>query len=152
MADEQAIDTSVPFQPAGWGAYQTTREAPPPPRDIVDYVRDSALNFLRSGVGIAGGVAGALTAIPAPPEGEAWARRNQDVFNDIGWFLTKGMSPGGQAQMREGGPDIFKEPVDALAQGVITMAPWVPLLAAGPLAGIGGMAATSVGDVRNRLS
>ena len=158
MADKPAIDTSAPYQPAGWGAFRETDDYVPPPQTGVmgalNYGRDTVIDLARSAAGIPHDIAGAETALPGTAPERRSRRERQEYFADLDQWLKQGKSERGQ--WVEDNPN--KAPtnvVDSLVQGAMGFVPYAPLALTGPAApaiGAGLFATTGYGHTRNQIA
>jgi hypothetical protein len=148
---EQGVDTSVPVQPAGYGAFQQTPATPPPPRNIVDYTVDTVLGMAQGAIQIPAAISGAASRVPGTsPEQQASVRDDQRYWNDMDYWLGRAKSKTGQAEDAAGGPDITKDPVHALVQGAAGIIPQAPLMMLGPFAPLA-FGVQGVGDLANKI-
>ena len=148
---EQGVDTSVPVQPAGYGAFQQVPATPPPPRNIVDYTVDTVLGMAQGAIQIPAAISGAASRVPGTsPEQQASVRDDQRYWNDMDYWLGRAKSKTGQAEDAAGGPDITKDPVHALVQGAAGIIPQAPLMMLGPFAPLA-FGVQGVGDLANKI-
>jgi hypothetical protein len=148
---EQGVDTSVPVQPAGQGAFQQVPTSAPPPRNAIDYTVDTVLGMAQGALSIPASISGAASRVPGTsPEQQASVRDDQRYWNDMNYWVGRAKSKTGQAEDAAGGPDITTDPVHALVQGGAGIVAQAPLMMLGPFAPLA-FGVQGVGELANKI-